>query len=973
MKVTRIKSYEGRNIYSHHPVVAMLVDLGKYDGRKTTDLPGFKDLLLRALPGLATHHCSSSRPGGFVRRLEDGTFLGHVIEHVALELQAMAGWTVVYGKTRQAEGKGLYNVIFECGSAAGGIEAGRRAVEIVRAVAVERLPEVAPHLRIIREAAEAAGLGPSTAAIAAEATRRGIPVKRLGPGSLLVLGHGFRQRRVSATVTSRTSCPAVDLAQDKVMTKEVLAQAGVPVPQGFIVDGPRAAVRALAALGPPVVVKPADGNQGRGVSLNLTSPAEVRAAFRLALACREDCGEKVLVEKQVFGRHYRLLVIDGQVVAAAERLPAGVTGDGVKTVRELVDDANRDPLRGEGHQRPLTRMVIDSISTRVLGRQGLDPNAVPAAGRAVILRENPNLSTGGTARDVTDEVHPVNARLAVRAARLVGLDVAGVDVVSPDIARPLGEEDGAVLEVNAAPGLRMHLHPSEGRARAVAGPILDSLFRDARWDRLRRGVERRRPAAPEGSEAKGSPASWFWRGPWAAEPGRIPIVAVTGTNGKTTVCRLIAHILSQSGLLVGLASTGGAWIGAEKVRDGDCAGPETATAILVDQAVEAAVLETARGGIIRDGLAFDRCHVGLVTNISADHEGQDGLETLEDLAYVKALVVEAVTRDGRAVLNADDPFVHGMAGRSRCDVVLFSRKADNLVVRKHLVRGGEAVYLAGESIVIEAGRDRRARAGGPAGPGFGSVATFPLAETPFTLGGLLPFQVENALAAVAATWSLGVPVETIRRALRTFGQAGVDQDYTSNPGRFQIWRVGRKTVVLDYGHNRAAYREILAAGGRLSGGDLLAVIGAPGDRRDEHLLEMGRLAARAADFIFIKEDADTRGRARGEVASILLRGVLDTGFPEARVEVVPEEAVALERAVTRARPGDWVIVFYERAEPLVSLLGALGARAVSMRSLTRAASSRSGRTPAPRRGVSLDALATAGPPNVPASPSPLAQ
>ncbi len=900
MKVAQIKSYEGRNIFSHRPVVAMLVDLGRHDGRKTTDLPGFRDLLLEALPGLRTHHCASSRPGGFVRRLEDGTFLGHVIEHVALELQAMAGWPVVYGKTRQSETKGIYNVVFECGPIAGGVEAGRRAVEIVEALAQGRSPAVQPHLEAIQAAAEAAGLGPSTAAIAAEAAARGLPVRRLDRTSLLILGHGFRQRRVSATVTSKTPCPAVDLARDKVATKEVLGGAGIPVPPAVLAATRQEAAAALAALGPPVVVKPVDGNQGRGVALNLATPAEVRTAFTQALAF----GERVMVEKQVFGRHYRLLVADGRLVAAAERLPARVVGDGRSTVAQLVEAVNRDPMRGDGHQRALTRITIDAICLLVLERQGLNPDAVAEAGRMVSLRDNANLSTGGTARDVTDEVHPENARLAVRASRLVGLDVAGVDIVAPEIARPIAEQGGVILEVNAAPGLRMHLCPSEGRPRQVAGPILDALFR--------------------GSERE-LPRGWIRRGPWAAQPGRIPTIAITGTNGKTTVSRLIAHILWAGGLVVGLASTAGAWVAGEKILDGDCAGPRTADAILMDPSVQAAVLETARGGIVRDGLAFDRCHVGVVTNISSDHEGQDGLDSLEDIAYVKALVVEAVARDGHAVLNADDPYVHRMAGRARCEVVFFSRSAENLVVRKHVLGGGLAIYLAGNDIVVDHGSR--------------PVASFPLGEVPMTLGGLLPFQIENAIAAVAATWSLGAPAEAIRRGLRTFGllreRSRRAVGYAANPGRFEAWVAGGRTVVVDYGHNRAAFTEALAATGRLCRGDLLAVVGAPGDRLDEHLLELGRLAARAADYVFIKEDQDTRGRARGEVASIFLRGVLDTGFPEARVEVILEERAALERAIQRARPDDWVIIFYEKHQPLTELLTSLRARAISHAALCR--------------------------------------
>jgi len=895
MKLTRIRAYEGRNIFSHYPVVAMLVDLGRYDGKKTSELDGFSEILLEALPGLKTHHCSSSRPGGFVRRLEEGTFLGHVIEHVALELQSMAGWNVIYGKTRQADEQ----------------------------AATGRRPDVARHLEAIRKVEEETGLGPSTAALRAEAERLGIPVCRLGRGSLLVLGHGCRQRRLWATITSRTSCVAADLAGDKLLTKEVLEKAGIPVPRGLVVRSKREAVRALETLGPPVVVKPVQGNQGRGVSLNVTKPAEARAAFVAAAAVH---GREVLVEEHVPGRHYRFLVVGDHLAAAAERRPAEVVGDGRLTVRELVAEVNRDPLRGEGHERPLTRIRIDPVAELLLARQGLDPDSVPEAGRRVVLRENGNLSTGGTAADVTGRVHPANARLAVRAARVVGLDVAGVDLVAEDVGVPLTRTGGAVVEVNAAPGLRMHLHPSEGSPRNVARPILAHLFSDS-------------PAE--------SSCPWLRRGPWGARPGRIPVVAVTGTNGKTTVSRLIAHILARSGLTVGLATTDGAWVGEECIMQGDCAGPRTARAILFDPAVQAAVLETARGGIIREGLAFDSCDVGLVTNISPDHEGQDGMDRLEDIAFVKALVVETVARDGHAVLNADDPFVHGMAGRARGGVVFFSRNPGNVVVRKHLLEGGRAVYVSGGTIVAEeqGGQER--------------VAT--LGEVPLTLGGLLPFHVENAVAAVAAAWSLGVPLTAVRRALGSFGRAG--QGYAANPGRFHLFQwgpKGRVTVVLDYGHNRAAYAETLSAARKLCRGELHAVIGAPGDRLDEHILEMGRQAALAAQRVVIKEDADARGRARGEVASLFLRGVLDTGYPESRVDIVLDERAALEQALSLARPGDWVLVFFEKLPHLVECLTARGARPLTPSRLLRRTTPAGERRPVPpaEKRVRSDPAAT---------------
>lgn len=926
MRILQLRGYAGRNIYSHYPVVAMLVDLGQYDGHKTSELPGLNGHLLEALPGLRTHHCATGKPGGFVQRLEDGTFLGHVIEHVALELQSVLGWNVVYGKTRQTGRQGTYNVVFECGQIEGGLEAGQRAVEIVKTAATGRCPDALAHLEAIRQVAEETALGPSTAALVAEAGRRGLPVRRIGRTSLVVLGHGHRQRRIWATITSRTPSVAVDLAGDKLIAKDLLAESGLPVPPGLVVANRRQAARALAALGGIVVVKPVSGNQGRGVSLNLTKPGDVKAAFKAAAAI----SPKVIVEKHIPGRHYRLLVVGERMVAAAEKLPARVTGDGQSSVQELVDRVNLDPLRGPGHQRPLSRIVIDPVAELVLARQDLTPEAVPVAGQTVYLRENGNLSTGGTARDATDEVHPANAAMAVRAVRTLGLDVGGVDIVTDDISRELGEAGGAVIEVNAAPGLRMHLHPSQGRPRDVAGPILDSLFTG--WE-------------------KETPRSWMRCGPWRSQPGRIPIVAVTGTNGKTTVSRLVAHILERSGLTVGLASTDGAWVGRERLLPGDCAGPRTAAAILTDPRVEAAVLETARGGILRDGLAFDACDVGVVTNISPDHEGQDGLERLEDLAWVKALVVEAVARDGRAVLNADDPFVYGMADRAGSEVVFFSRGSGSLIVRKHLQQGGRAVHVVGESVVAE----------GPAGP----VTVAALSEIPLTFGGSLVFQVENVAAAVAAAWSLGVPVSIIRRALRSFGRPHAAH-YASNPGRFELYRTGsRVTVAVDYGHNRTAYTESLNAVRGLCQGRLHAVIGAPGDRLDEHLLEMGRMAARAADHILIKEDVHGRGRTPGEVAAVFLRGVLDTGFPEARVEIVLNEREALARALERAKPEDWVIVYFEKREPLVEHLRSLRtrpldpARAVG-RSGRRSKGARTGRTDRDP-GVVDRTVAAAGP------------
>ncbi len=859
MRIKELRAFEGRNIHSHYPAVEMLLDLGDLDGRKTRDLEDFSERLLAALPGLAQHHCSLGRPGGFIERVREGTYLGHVVEHVALELQTQAGLGMVYGKTRQTEQPGVYRIVFEYRAREAGLEAARRAVEVTsRLVAGER-PDVAAAVTAIKGTAARTELGPSTAAIAEAARRRGIPVTRIGPESLLQLGYGCRQKRVRATITANTGCVGVDIAGDKSLAKLILDRAGVPVPPGTVVSTEEEAAEAARAIAEPTVVKPRDGNQGRGVSLNLTTEEQVRAAFRAARAH----GEEVIVEQHVTGRHYRLLIVDGRLEAAAERMPARVVGDGEHTVAELIDLVNADPNRGDEHEKPLTKIKVDDVVAITLAKQGLSLAARPPAGQVVNLREGANLSTGGTARDVTDEVHPDFAALAMRVAAIVGLDVAGIDLVTPDIAAPFDPEKTAVIEVNAAPGIRMHLYPSEGRPRPVAEAIVRSMF-------------------PPG------------------EDGRIPVLAVTGTNGKTTVCRLIARILREQGKKVGLATTDGIWIDGRRVVDGDTSGPWSAGVVLSDPAVEAAVLETARGGIIRGGLAFDHCDVAVVTNISSDHLGQDGVETLEDLADVKALLVEAVPRDGFAVLNADDHYVVELAYRTDGEIIYFGLQDDNLVVRRHLNGRGRAVLLRkGQVVLAHGGSEVR----------LGSIREFPL-----TLGGRAVHNVQNLLAATAAGWAAGADPGVLVQALRAFSHTP-----DCNPGRFNLYEVGDLRLVIDYGHNPAAFQNTLRAVRALSPGRLIGVIAAPGDRRDENLRELGRVAGRGFTRLFIKEDHDKRGRRPGEVAELLLRGAIEGGAPPEGVTVILDEEEAVLTACRGTQGGDVVVVFYEKYEPIAAL------------------------------------------------------
>jgi len=882
MKIISARTIEGRNVWSAYPVAVLEIDLEDLAGVLTSRLPGFAGRLLSAVPGLATHHCSESRPGGFVRRLRAGTLAGHVVEHVALELQVMAGMLhVLYGQTREV-GPGRYRVVYEIEHARPGRAAGEAAVALVDELVHGRTPDVAGVVEQLVALARQSLLGPSTRAIVEAARARGMPVLRLGDQSLIQIGYGCRRRLVAATITDATSCLACDLVSDKQMTKDFLTQAGIPVPQGAIAHSEPEAVDVALRLGFPVVVKPSDGNQGKGVSLDLRSPAQVAAAAKLAMLYSQE----ILVEKFVPGRHYRITVVDGRAVAASERLPARVTGDGEHTIRELVEIENRNPLRGVEHEKPLTRIVIDPVVLLTLSKQGRSPDDVPAAGETVVLRENANLSTGGTARDVTDEMHPANAALAVRAVQVVGLDVAAVDLVTADIAAPVTGSSGAVIEVNAAPGLRMHHFPSEGRPRDVAGAIVDYLF--------------------PGKEA------------------RIPVVAVTGTNGKTTVTRLIRHLLQTRGLTVGMTTTEGVWVGEEEIMKGDCSGPGSALAVLRDPRVEAAVLETARGGIIRGGLAFDRCDVAVVTNVTGDHLGLDGVGTLADLAKVKSVVVDAVGPGGFAVLNARDPLVLGMAGRCRGQVILFAAESPGAAesspgdrwppgggaVAAHLRAGGRAVVCRDGAILLCHGQE--------------VTHLIAAGEVPITMDGLAGHQVENVLAATAAGWTLGLTADELTRGLVSFRPA-------DNPGRLEVVRAGEITVWVDYGHNPAAYASTLGTARQAASGRLLVVAGAPGDRQDETLRTLGQTAARHADFIVIKEDHDRRGRAPGETAALIYQGARDAGFAASNLEVVLPEGAAMMRALDLARPGDLVVVFFEKRTVIMDAIAAWNGRASQAR------------------------------------------
>lgn len=879
MRVTETSTYRGPHLYSHRPMIRVQLDLGPLEAWPTHRLHGFTDRLLVALPGLERHGCCFRTPGGFVRRLREGTWLGHVIEHVALELQALAGAQVSRGKTRSVKGRpGVYNILYVYETEGLGRAAGRVAIEAVNSLlprelqGLANLNLVAPALPggveapfdlnaailALRQVRRAETLGPTTRSLVAEARRRGIPAERLDAQSLVQLGQGARRKLLRASITGETSQIAVQTAGDKALTKAALSAVGVPTPRGAVVRTADQAVAEAARLGGPVVLKPLDGNHGRGVNVGLRTPEAVRWGFEQAA----KHGRRIIVEEQYEGHDHRILVVGGKVVAVAQRVPAQVVGDGVSTVAALIDRTNADPRRGVGHEQVMTRIVLDDHVREMLVRAGLGLNDRPSRGQVVVLRATANLSTGGTAIDRTDDIHPDNASIARRAALTVGLDVAGIDFIAPDITRSVRETGGGIVEVNAAPGFRMHLEPSEGQARDVAKAVIAHLY-------------------PPGSRS------------------RIPIVAVTGTNGKSTVGRMAARIFREQGKVVGLTNTSGVYIDDERLLAADASGPKSARMVLRDPTVEVAVLETARGGMLREGLGFDRCDVGVVLNVTADHLGLKGVDTLEDLAAVKSIVTEAVGRRGVSVLNGDDPLTLRMArhaGGRVCYFTLRGGEAMSPTLQRHLADGGlvvarEPSSRGGELVVHDGGR---------------RLSILHADEIPATLQGLAEFNVANALAAIAIGYAQAVPLKTIAAALRGFNSSHAD-----NPGRFNVHDGHGFRVIVDYAHNSAAMRAMgdLIARLRPKVGRVIGVVSIPGDRRDADILEMGQIAAELFDDLIFRERPDGRGRAAGSVVTLLTDGALAAGFPVDRLHRILSEAEAIDAALRMARRGDLVLVF----------------------------------------------------------------
>jgi cyanophycin synthetase len=870
MKILQTQTLRGPNYWSirHSKLILIRLDLKELADSPSDTIPRFNDGLVAVLPSLEEHYCSPGCRGGFLSRLREGTMMGHILEHVALELQVLADMPVGFGRTRETATPGIYQVVIEYQHEAAGRYATRAALRLCQSIIETGTypeAELQTDLNDLRGLRTEAAQGASTEALVREAEALGIPWMELEKCDLMQLGYGKYQQRLQAALTSHSNILGVELACDKERTKAILTQMGIPVPLGQVIYAFSELEDAIDALGGyPIVMKPLDGNHGRGITIDIKTKEQAEIAYDRA----KEVSAGVIVEHFYQGRDHRILVVNHKVIAVAERVPAHVVGNGRDAIAALVEQENQDHRRGEGHDNILTQIQLDAATDEMLSRQGFTLDTVLQPDQVCYLRATANLSTGGIAIDRTDEIHPETVWLAERVSRIIDLDIAGIDVITTDITQPLGDADGVIVEVNAAPGLRMHIAPSQGIGRNVAAPILQMLF-------------------PPGT------------------PTRVPIVAVTGTNGKTTTTRLIAHICSQVYDAVGFTTTDGIYIGDRLVEKGDTTGPLSAQMILQDPTVDMAVLETARGGILRSGLAFEQCDVGVVLNVAADHLGLGDIDNIDQMARVKGVIAEVVHADGYAVLNADDERVAAMADQVRGKVAYFSMEPDNELVQSHVQRGGiAAVYDQGYLLILQQDWVHRIEA---------------VEKIPVTLGGRAPFMIANALAASLAAFVQGVGVEKIRAALQSF-KASAEQ----TPGRMNLFNLGHFHVLVDYAHNPAGYE---AVGGFVKNwtGPTMGVVGGPGDRRDEDLIDLGKLSATVFDQIIVKEDDDGRGRAPGSVAELIAQGICQ-GVKETNAvvhySICLDETEAITSALDQAADNTLVVIFPENVSRTIALIKA---------------------------------------------------
>ncbi len=853
MEILEIRTLRGPNYWSGYwkKLIIMRLDIGAYEDMPTDKIDGFYGRMNEVIPSLLTHGCSYQEEGGFLRRVQEGTWAGHVIEHFALELQTLAGMDTGYGRTRETDSRGIYNVVFSYFEEQVGQFAGRAAVKLFTDIAGDTpLDEIksglAEDIQRMREIREEVRFGPSTGAIIEEAVSRNIPYIRLNDQSLVQLGYGVYQKRIQATTTANTNMIAVDIAGNKHATKTLLGDMGVPVPKGYRIREEEELESTVNRVGFPLVIKPLDGNHGKGATVGVHSLEDARTAFEKA----REYGRWVIVEQQLTGSDFRALVVNNRLIAVAERVPAHVIGNGKSTVQELIDETNADPRRGYGHENVLTEIEVDGQTLRCVRHAGYELDSVLPEGEMLLLKTTANISTGGTAIDRTDELHPENVFLFERIARIIGLDVAGIDIIANNVSQPLHESGGGIIEVNAAPGFRMHLSPSEGIGRNVAEHVLDMLF-------------------PPGTEA------------------RIPIFAITGTNGKTTTTRLIAHILKGSGRTVGFTTTDGTYIQNQQIVQGDNTGPVSAQLVLKDPTVEVAVLETARGGIIRSGLGFDYCDIGVVTNIDSDHLGLKDVNTLGDLARVKSVVPRAVGRRGYAVLNAEDEHVYKMRELVDGKVVCFSMDENHPNIRRRAERGRVSCVYENGFVTILKGKWK--------------VRVEKVANIPLTYGGRAEFMTQNVLAATLACFVHGVSIEDIRVGLTTFN-AGTAQ----TPGRLNFVEVGPVTVLMDYAHNPSGFRGLTNFINKLPNKYRTVVLNGTGDRRDDDIREMGLIAGEHFDRVVIRRGNYLRGRQPEDMVRLLQEGIAQSGT-DPQVRVIPESRDAIGHAIKNGRKGELVV------------------------------------------------------------------
>lgn len=862
MKILEMKVMRGPNYWSTYrqQLIVMKLDLEESEDYPTNKIDGFAERIESLMPSLHSHRCSEGKPGGFFERVRRGTWLGHVIEHVALELQSLAGMPCGFGRTRGAGKRGVYNVVFAYQVESAGLYAAEAALRIVQALEADVYYDINNDIKELMRINRTEGLGPSTLAIINEAKKRNIPYRRLDDHSLVMLGHGVHQKIICATMACTTSSIGVDMASDKQQTRKMLADGFIPLAEGKVVSTEQQLIKLIDEIGFPLVVKPVNGNHGKGVTTDIQSKEKAIEAF----AAAQKFSSEVIAERFIKGMDYRFLVIDYKLEAVARRTPAMVIGDDKSTVQQLIDQTNEDPRRGEGHEKVLTKIKVDSLTNSILVEKNLTLNSVLPFGEILFLKDTANLSTGGTARDVTDIVHPYNVFLVERIARLMNLDICGIDLIAQDITSPITNENGAVLEVNAAPGFRMHLSPTKGIARNVAEPVIKMLF-------------------PEG------------------KPSRIPIVAITGTNGKTTTTRLVAHLAKNAGHTVGYTTTDGIYIHDQAIFFGDCTGPSSAEAVLRDPIVDFAVLECARGGILRSGLGFDKCDISIITNITADHLGLNGINTLEELAKVKSVVARSTFDHGHAILNADDDLVYGIKDELDCNIALFSTQENSERIKAHCKEGGWAAIIEKGYFTICKGEWR--------------IRIAKVKEVPLTLDGRAACMIENILPAILAASIRGFEGRTIRKALQSFVPGP-----ELTPGRMNIFQFRNFTFMVDYAHNTDGFSKLGKFMEQVDAKRKIGIIGCPGDRRDEDLRAVGSHAAQIFDEIIIKHDKDSRGRNNDDITRLITEGI-HKHAPGMHVTIISDEIESIQHAMQHAPRGAFIVMCCDKVREILDFVG----------------------------------------------------